>query len=98
MPGRRGPGRAGGGRRRRRRMRRRRRRRRRIIVGGAVLLASSHRHRKLKQQDAEQIEQHTGVSVEELEDVELDQAINELGIEEQPLTAEDEAAIANAGE
>jgi hypothetical protein len=27
----------------------------------------------------------------------LEQAINELGIEEEPLTAEDEAAIANAG-
>jgi E3 ubiquitin-protein ligase DOA10 len=79
-------------------MRRRRRRRRRLIlVGGSVLLASSHRNRKLQQQDADKIEQHTGVSVEELEDDELDQAINELGIEEQPLTAEDEAAIANAG-
>jgi len=28
---------------------------------------------------------------------ELDQAINELGIEKEPLTAEDESAIASAG-
>jgi hypothetical protein len=79
-------------------MRRRRRRRRLIVVGGMVLLASSHRNRKIKQEDAQKIEQHTGVSVEELEDEELDQAINELGIQEEPLTAEDEAAIAAAGE
>jgi hypothetical protein len=79
-------------------MRRHRRRRRLLIAGGFVLLGGAHRKRKMKKEDAQKIEQYTGVSDEELEDEELDQAINELGIQEEPLTAEDEAAIAEVGE
>ncbi len=94
---RRGPGPGRSARRVRRTARRRRRMRRRIIIGGAVVLAGAHRHRKLKKQDAQRIEQHTGVSIEELEEDELDQAMGELGIQEEALTAEDEAAIASSG-
>jgi hypothetical protein len=75
---------------------RRHRWRRRVVVGGAVLITGTHRSRKLKQQDVEQIEAHAGAPIEDLEEDELDQAISELGIEEQPLDKNDEAALAAA--
>jgi hypothetical protein len=76
----------------------RRRRRRRVVVGGMVLLAVSGTATaiKLSQQDAQRIEQHTGASVEELEDHELTAAMQELGIQSAELTAEDKAALAAA--
>ena len=81
----------------RRRARRTRRWRRRVVVGGAVLFTGAHRSRKLRKQDAQQIEEYyEGAPIEELEEDELDQAINDLGIEEQPLDASDEAALAAA--
>ncbi len=92
-----GPGRAGAVRHARRTRRRRRRWRRRIILGGAIVISGAHRHRKLRQQDAQRIEEHTGVPLEELEEEELDAAMSELGITEQTMTAEDEAAIDKAG-
>ncbi len=74
----------------------RRRRRRRVVVGGMVLLAVSGTATaiKLSQQDAQRIEQHTGASVEELEDHELTAAMQELGIQSAELTAEDKATLA----
>jgi hypothetical protein len=67
------------------------------VVGGAVLITGAHRSRKLKQQDVERIEEHTGAPIEELEEDELDQAISDLGIEEQPLDESDQAALDAAG-
>ena len=84
-------------RRSRRSTRRRRRWRRRIVVGGAVLITGAVASRKFKQQDVEKIEEHTGMSIEDLEENELDQAISELGIQEEPLSESDEAALAAAG-
>lgn len=105
MPGRRRPGPApgpkpgpGGGGRRARRTSRRRRRRRIVVVGGAVVLAGSAISHKMSKKDADRVEQHTGQSVEELTDEELTQAITDLGIEEMPLTEEDQAAIDAAGD
>ena len=105
MPGRRRPGPApgpkpgpGGGGRRARRTSRRRRRRRIVVVGGAVVLAGSAVSHKMSTKDADRVEQHTGQSVEELTDEELTQAMTDLGIEEMPLTEEDQAAIDEAGE
>ena len=72
---------------------RRRRRRRRILVGGMVVLAGGAVAYKLSKKDAQRIEQHTGTSPEELSEEELTTAMNQLGIENQPLTAEDTAAI-----
>ena len=91
MPRRRGPA-AGPGRPvgRARRTRRRRRRRRVLLVGGLVAFGAH----KMSQKDAERIEQHTGVNPEELEDAELEQAMSELGIEDQTATAEE---LAQAG-
>ncbi len=80
----------------RRTMRRRRRWRRRVIVGGAVLVtagAAAYGAYKLSKQDVDKIEQHTGSSVEELSDEELQGAMQDLNIQSQELTPEDQAAI-----
>lgn len=75
----------------------RRRMRRRIIVGGAVMVtagAAAYGAYKLSQKDVQRIEEHTGASIEELEDDELSGAMADLGIESQPLSEEDKAALA----
>jgi predicted mannosyl-3-phosphoglycerate phosphatase (HAD superfamily) len=79
---------------------RRRRRRRRIMVGGFVLLAAGGTYAavKLSQQDAQQIEQHTGIPPDELEDADLEEAMKELNIQSEPLTAEDQAALGQSEE
>ena len=43
----------------------------------------------MSQKDAERIQQHTGIDPEEMSDDELVQAMNELGIEQQEVTAAD---------
>jgi len=68
-----------------RRTRRRRRRRRVMLVGGLVAFGVH----KMSKKDADRIQQHTGVDPEELEDAELTQAMQELGIEQQTVTAAD---------
>jgi hypothetical protein len=59
-----------------------------MLVGGLVAFGSH----KMSQKDAQRIEQHTGVEPEELTDEELTQAMDELGIEQQTVTAEDQEA------
>ena len=90
--------RIGGGpaRRATRRRIRRRMRRRRVVVGGAVLLAASAGSKalKLSQQDAQKIEEATGMPPEDLEDQDLQAAMTELNIQPQPVTPEDEANLA----
>jgi hypothetical protein len=83
---------------RRRAMRRmmRRRRRRRLIIGGMLIVGSTSAMRKMSQQDAEKIQQTTGKSPEAMEPEELDQAMAQAGIVAQPVTAEDEQAMAAA--
>jgi adenosylmethionine-8-amino-7-oxononanoate aminotransferase len=65
------------------------------LIGGAVLLAAGGTYAaiKLSKSDADRIEQHTGLAPEELEDEDLQQAMDELNIQSQPLTPEDEAAL-----
>jgi hypothetical protein len=48
---------------------------------------------KLSQQDAKRIEQHTGLPPQELEDQDLQSAMQELSIQPQPLTPEEQAAL-----
>jgi hypothetical protein len=67
------------------RSRRRRRRRRMLLVGGLVAFGAY----KMSKKDADRIEQHTGVNPEELDDAELEQAMQDLDIEKQLRTAED---------
>jgi hypothetical protein len=59
-----------------------------LAAGGAAYAGV-----KLAQKDADQIEEHTGVPVEELSDEELQGVMGELGIEGQELTEEDYAAL-----
>ena len=91
------PGRGGRRRRSRRRTVRRvsrRTRRRRIIVGGATIfmIGGSYSSYKLSQQDAQQIEQSAG-NPEEMSEAEIENAMDEQGIQDLDLTPEDEAAI-----
>ena len=81
-----------------RRMVRRRVRRRRVLVGGFVVLAASGTYAavKLSQQDAQRIEEHTGQPPDQLEDQDLEQAMQELNIQSAPLTDEDQAALGAA--
>jgi len=74
----------------------RRFRRRRILFGGAVLLAAggaAYAGVKLAQKDADRIEEHTGAPVEELNDEELQGAMDELGIQSMEMSEEDYAAL-----
>jgi hypothetical protein len=65
--------------RRMQRRRRRRRRRRILLVGGLVAYGVY----KMSTKDAQKIEEHTGVSPEEMTDEELEKAMAELNIEKQ---------------
>jgi len=56
-----------------------------LLVGGLVAFGSY----KMSQKDADRIEEHTGVDPEELDDAELEQAMQELHIEKELRTAED---------
>jgi hypothetical protein len=55
------------------------------LVGGLVAFGAY----KMSTRDADRIEQHTGVPPEELDDQELERAMDDLGIERQTVTAED---------
>ena len=56
-----------------------------LLVGGLVAFGAY----KMSQKDADRIQQHTGTDPEELTDAELEQAMQELNIEQQLRTAED---------
>ena len=73
----------------------RRIRRRTMFVGGMMVLAASGTASaiKLSQQDAQRIEQHTGFPPDQLEDQDLNHAMQELNIQSQPLTAEEQTAL-----
>lgn len=70
------------------------------MVGGFVLLAAGGTYAavKLSQQDAQRIEEHTGIPPDELEDADLEEAMKELNIQSEPLTAEDQAALDQGAE
>ena len=59
-----------------------------LAAGGAAYAGV-----KLAQKDADRIEDHTGVPVEELSDEDLQGAMDELGIEGIEMTEEDYAAL-----
>lgn len=81
----------------RRMFRRRRRRMRRRIIGGMVLIGGAAAIYKLSKSDAQRIEQHTGIPPEELEDEDLQAAMDELGIQNQPVSEAEKAQL-NADE
>jgi hypothetical protein len=59
-----------------------------LAVGGAAYGAV-----KLSQKDAQRIEEHTGQSVEDLDDEELTHAMSDLDIKSEELSDEDRAAL-----
>lgn len=63
-----------------------------MLVGGLVAYGTH----KMSQKDAERIQQHTGVDPEEMTDDELVHAMNDLGIEQQAVTAQDMSGQAPA--
>ena len=67
---------------------RRRRRRRRMLVGGLVAFGAY----KMTTKQSQDIQAHTGVDPEEMTDQELAQAMDDLGIEKQPVTDADKDA------
>jgi hypothetical protein len=83
---------------RRRAMRRmvRRRRRRRLIIGGMLVVGTASAMHKMTQQDADKIQQTTGKSPEQMEPEELERAMAQAGVQPQPVTAEDQQAMAAA--
>jgi len=56
-----------------------------VLVGGLVAFGVY----KMSTRDAERIEQHTGIPPEEMTDAELEQAMDDLGIEQQRRDASD---------
>ena len=56
-----------------------------LLVGGAAY--------KLSESQAQQIQQHTGMPPEDMTEEQLEQAMDDLNIEEQKLTPQDQAAI-----
>ena len=64
-------------------------------MGGAAVLmiGGAYSSYKMSQQEVKQIEQHTGKSADDLSEQEIEAAMDDLGIQDQELTAADEAAI-----
>ena len=69
-----------------------------LLVGGFVVLAASGTYAavKLSQKDAQRIEEHTGLPPDQLEDQDLQDAMQELDIQSAPMTEEDQAALGSA--
>lgn len=74
----------------------RRRRRRRLLIGGMVVVGASHSMRKMSHEDAQKIEQATGVPPEEMSEEELDAAMQQQGIQAHPVTEADQHAMTQA--
>ncbi len=87
------PGRGRRAMRRTRRRRRRVRRRRVMLVGGLIGFGVY----KMSKRDADRVQQHTGVPPEELEDGDLEHAMDELGIEKQRVSEADQEQPGSSG-
>jgi hypothetical protein len=66
-----------------------------VLVGGmvAIAVAGTSSAIKMSQQDAQRIEQHTGMKPEDLTEAQLEQALNDLEIDTDELTDAEVAAI-----
>ncbi len=78
---------------RRGRRRRRRRRRRRVMVAGMVIAGVGYGAYKLTQKQSDQVEEHTGKKLEDMDENEMDAALDELGIEAEEPTDEEMAQL-----
>ena len=77
-----------------RRRRRRRRRRRILLVGGMIALG--YAGYKMSKRDVQRVEEHTGKQADELTDEQLEQAMDQLGIEKETMTDEEWAQAEKA--
>ena len=73
---------------------RRRRRRRILLVGG--MIAVGYAGYKLSKRDVERVEEYTGQPADELTDEQLEQAMDQLGIDKQTMTDEEWEQVNNA--
>ena len=73
-----------------------RRRRRRVMVAGMVVVGATSSMVKMSQADADKIQQTTGKAPEDMDEQELQQAMQQSGVQAQPVTAEDQQAMASA--
>ena len=80
--------------RRQMRMRRRRRRRMILLVGGMVALG--YAGYKMSKKDVQRVEEHTGQKAEDLTDEQLEQAMDQLGIEKETMSDEEFAEAEKA--
>ena len=79
----------------RRQMRRRRRRRRMLLlVGGMAVLG--YAGYKMSQKDVQRVEEQTGQKADELTDEQLEQAMDQLGIEKETMSDEEWAEAQKA--
>ena len=74
----------------------RRMRRRHVPVAGAVVVGSTESMVKLSEADAQKIQQTTGKAPADMSEEELQQAMQQTGVKSQPITAEDQKAMAAA--
>lgn len=63
-----------------------------MLVGGLIGFGVY----KMSKRDAQRVEEHTGMPPEDLEDADLEAAMNELGIEKQTVTEADQEEGASA--
>ena len=77
-----------------RRRRRRRRRRRILLVGGMIALG--YAGYKMSKRDVQRVEEQTGKDADELTDEQLEQAMDQLGIEKETMTDEEWAEAEKA--
>jgi hypothetical protein len=80
--------------RRQMRMRRRRRRRMLLLVGGMAVLG--YAGYKMSKKDVQRVEEHTGEKADELTDEQLEQAMDQLGIDKETMSDEEWAAAEKA--
>ena len=73
-----------------------RRRRRRVMVAGMVVVGATSSMVKMSQADADKIQQTTGKAPEDMDEQELQQAMQQTGVQAQPVTTEDQQAMAAA--
>jgi len=72
--------------------------RRRLLVGGAMLFMVGGVAHKMSQQDAQKVEQQAGKPVDQMSEHELQVAMQKAGVQEQPMTPQDEEAMDKAAQ
>jgi hypothetical protein len=73
-----------------------RRRRRRVMVAGMIVVGATNSMVKMSQADADKIQQTTGKAPEDMDEQELQQAMQQTGVQAQPIMPEDQQAMASA--